>query len=170
MRLLQNILLSNQQFWWKIRRRLRRYYFSQVLERMGRDCHMCDGVFVTNPPHTSLGNRVILNEGVVLASYGADSKITIGDYVSLSYRASVIAGGLDISNGVVDHGKHVGAPIVIEDYAWIGAHAIILAGVTIGHGAVVAAGSVVNRDVSPHTIVAGVPAKLIRRLEKEGQA
>jgi len=170
MRLLQKILLSTEYFWRKIRRRLRRYYLSFVLEKMGKDCHICDGVFVTNPPHTSLGNEVILNESVILASYGANSRITIGSHVSISYGANVIAGGLDISNGAVDHGKHVGAPIVVEDHAWIGAKAIILSGVTIGRGAVVAAGSVVTRDVSPHTVVAGVPARLIKKIEKEGHA
>jgi len=170
MRLLQNILLSNKYFWWKIRRRLRRCYFSFILDKMGKDCEICDGVFITNPLHTSLGDKVILNEGVILASYGSHAKITIGSHVSISYGTNVIAGGLDISNGAVDHDKHVGAPIVIEDHAWIGAKAIILSGVTIGRGAVVAAGCVVNHDVEPHTVVAGVPAKLIRRMGKEGQA
>jgi len=53
--------------------------------------------------------------------------------------------------------------IVIESDVWIGAHAVILDGVTVGHGSVVAAGAVVNRSVSPMTIVAGVPAKPVRR-------
>ena len=166
MRPFQNILLSNAYFWWKFRRRLRRYYFSCVLETMGKDCQICDGVFITNPPYTSIGNRVIMNEGVILTSFGANSKITIGNYVSISYGVNVLAGGLDVSEGV-DHDRHVMAPIVIEDYVWIGAKAIILAGVTIGHGAVVAAGSVVNCDVLPKTVVAGVPAKVIKALAKE---
>ena len=56
------------------------------------------------------------------------------------------------------------APIVIEDDVWIGAGAIILPGVTIGAGAVVAAGAVVNAPVPPHVLVAGVPAREIRKL------
>ena len=54
------------------------------------------------------------------------------------------------------------APITIGDRVWIGCRAIILAGVTIGEGSVVAAGSVVTRDVPPGTLVAGNPAKVIR--------
>lgn len=56
------------------------------------------------------------------------------------------------------------APIKICDNAWIGFNSIILKGVTIGEGAIVAAGSVVTKDVSPFTVVAGNPAKLIRKL------
>ena len=55
------------------------------------------------------------------------------------------------------------APTVIGDGAWIAANVIILAGVTVGEGAVCAAGAVVTSDVEPYTIVAGVPARLIRR-------
>ncbi len=53
------------------------------------------------------------------------------------------------------------APIVIHDHAWIATSATILAGVTVGEGAMVAAGAVVNRDVEAFTIVGGVPAKVI---------
>ena len=53
------------------------------------------------------------------------------------------------------------APVVIGDRVWVGTRAIILKGVTIGDGAVVAAGAVVNKDVPPHAVVAGIPAKVV---------
>jgi acetyltransferase-like isoleucine patch superfamily enzyme len=53
-------------------------------------------------------------------------------------------------------------PIVIEDYVWLGLRAIVLKRVTIGRGSVVSAGSVVTRDVAPYSVVAGVPARLVR--------
>lgn len=56
-------------------------------------------------------------------------------------------------------------PIVVEDCVWIGCHSIILGGVTLGRGAVVAAGSVVTKDVAPNTLVGGNPARVIRSLE-----
>ncbi len=56
-------------------------------------------------------------------------------------------------------------PIIIEDDVWLAARVTVLKGVTIGRGAVVAAGAVVTKDVAPHTLVGGVPAKLIRHLE-----
>jgi acetyltransferase-like isoleucine patch superfamily enzyme len=58
-------------------------------------------------------------------------------------------------------------PIRVEDYAWIGCRAIILSGVTVGYGAIVAAGSVVTKDVAPHTLVAGNPARKVRDLTPE---
>ena len=58
---------------------------------------------------------------------------------------------------------HSAASIVVGDDVWIGAHAAILAGVTIGNGAVVGAGAVVTHDVAPYTVVAGIPARVIKR-------
>ena len=60
------------------------------------------------------------------------------------------------------NGNKVTSPIIIKDHVWIGKNAIILKGVTIGEGAVVAAGSVVTKDVPPNSLVGGVPAKVIK--------
>ena len=56
------------------------------------------------------------------------------------------------------------APIVVGKDVWIGAHATILKGVTIGDGAIIAAGAVVTRDVPPNTIAAGVPARVVKTI------
>lgn len=58
-------------------------------------------------------------------------------------------------------------PVRIEDHAWVGFNVIILKGVTIGEGAIVAAGSVVTKDVPAFTVVAGNPARVIRELPRE---
>ena len=58
-------------------------------------------------------------------------------------------------------------PVDIGEDTWLGAGVIVLGGVTIGDGAIVAAGAVVNKDVPPFTIVGGVPAKFIRKLDRE---
>ena len=68
---------------------------------------------------------------------------------------------------LADRGKAnpISEPIVIEDNVWIGANTIVLKGVTIGRGAIVAAGSVVTRDVAPMTLVGGNPARTIKALD-----
>ncbi|WP_409014249.1 MULTISPECIES: acyltransferase [unclassified Arcicella] len=66
------------------------------------------------------------------------------------------------------HFKAVGGKVTIKKFAWLGSRCILLPGVTIGEGAVVAAGAVVTKDVPPYTIVGGIPAKPIaKREEKE---
>ena len=58
--------------------------------------------------------------------------------------------------------RAVTAPVVIEDHVWIGFRAIVLKGVTVGRGAVVAAGAIVTKDVPPHSLVVGQPARPVR--------
>jgi len=83
--------------------------------------------------------------------------LTIGDNVSISPEVMILTLSHDYDDPYfndLDAG-----PVTIEDHAWIGSRATILPGVTVGRGAVVAAGSVVTKDVAPMTVVAGVPAK-----------
>lgn len=63
-------------------------------------------------------------------------------------------------------GKVYAEPIVIEDGCWIGARAIVLPGMRIGKGTIIAAGAVVNKDCNPHSLYAGVPAKKIKSLNQ----
>ena len=92
--------------------------------------------------------------------------ISIGDGVRISHQCVVVA---HVSGPVKL--KEMGflpfnsAPVHIAAYAYIGAHATILPGVSIGEGAIIAAGSVVNRDVPPYTMVAGVPVEIKKTLE-----
>lgn len=85
--------------------------------------------------------------------------LTIGDHVSVSPEVMILGLSHDYNDSTfIDWDA---GPVTIEDYVWIGARAMILPGVTVGRGAVVAAGSVVAKDVAPMTVVAGVPAKPI---------
>lgn len=82
--------------------------------------------------------------------------LSIGANVSVSPEVMILTASHDMHHPdftLVDH------PVVVEDYVWIGSRATVLPGVRIGRGAVVAAGSVVTRDVEPLTVVAGVPAR-----------
>ena len=92
--------------------------------------------------------------------------VTIGNHVNLAQGITVTALNHnfdDVERRIDEQGVST-QPVVIGDDVWIGANAVILPGVTIGHHVVVAAGAVVTKDVPSRTLVAGVPAKVIRQL------
>ena len=96
------------------------------------------------------------------------SQIYIGSYVMIAQKVMIIGGNHNISRTDIPmmlQGDGKQGDIIIEDDVWIGAGAIILTGVTIGKGSVIAAGSIVTKDVEPYTIVGGNPAKLIKKRE-----
>jgi acetyltransferase-like isoleucine patch superfamily enzyme len=159
--------------------------------RAGRDLIIEDGAEVNclATEGIQLGNRVTIGKYAVIrpsnlyggaigaglimgdhsnigpfAYVGCSGLIRIGNNVMISPRVSLYAenhviAGIDIpmkEQGVTQKG------IVIEDDCWIAANSIILDGVTVGRGSVVAAGAVVTRDVPPYSVVAGVPATIIK--------
>ena len=97
--------------------------------------------------------------------------VELGRYTMLGPRVMIIGGDHEINRpGVpmIFAGRSEPRRTIVEDDVWIGGGAIVMCGVRIGRGAVIAAGAVVTRDVQPYTIVAGVPAKKIRdRFENE---
>ena len=93
------------------------------------------------------------------------AEIKIGDYVGFGQQVMILTDTHNIGTPEYRSGQLRAQPVQIGNGCWIGARATILPGVTIGDGAIVAAGAVVSKDVPPHTIVGGVPAKVIRHLE-----
>jgi maltose O-acetyltransferase len=105
----------------------------------------------------SIGRNSTIQIDCLIAGIGM-TELRIGDNVAIAYRVAIMLGTHDLD---APDFKGVVAPVTIEDYAFIGAGAIILPGVTIGRGSVVAAGAVVPKSVPPYTIVGGNPAKPI---------
>ena len=115
----------------------------------------------------SIGEGLTMGDNSNIGPYnyiGCSGKITIGNNVMLAPRVSIYA-----ENHVFDHPEILirdqgveKKEVIIEDDCWIAANSILLAGVTIGKGSVVAAGSVVTENVPPYSVVAGVPAKWIK--------
>jgi maltose O-acetyltransferase len=97
-------------------------------------------------------------------------RIEIGDRVALGQEVMILTGTHDTSDPTHRNGPIIARPVTVGSGAWLGARCVVLPGVTIGEGAVVAAGAVVTRDVPAHTIAAGVPAKVLRSLDKGGAA
>ncbi len=110
----------------------------------------------------SFGRECWINIGCVL-ELGAT--ITIGDRVGLGHETMILTTTHDIGGADRRVGSPQRLPVTIGAGTWLCSRSTILPGVTIGSGAIVAAGSVVNRDVPPHTLVAGVPARAIKTLD-----
>ncbi|MFJ3441328.1 sugar O-acetyltransferase [Streptomyces sp. NPDC086081] len=111
--------------------------------------------------NTTFGKNVFVNQNCTFMDKGG---IRIGNGVMIAPKVSLITGGHPLP--LAERREYLSyAPIVIEDHVWIGTGAIITQGVTIGAGAVVAAGAVVTRDVPAGTMVAGVPAQVIKTID-----
>lgn len=116
------------------------------------------------PPITVVrGNSVKIGRGVVIMNNAlmmAAGGITIDDGVMVAANAQLISNNHDL----YDHAVLTCKPVHLKRNCWIGAGATILPGVTVGENAVVGAGSIVTRDVEDNTVVAGNPARVVKRL------
>lgn len=118
-------------------------------------------ISVIHPGRVKIGQNSTLNEGVFLNASGG---IEVGDFVSVSPFVVINTGYLDLEKFGLR--RHNLAKVVLKDYSWVASGAIINPGVVIGKYAVVAAGAVVTKDVPDHTMVAGVPAKPVKKIKK----
>ena len=137
-------------------RTLRYAYLRLWLGRFGKGSGVQLGCRFLNGRKVSLGPNSVINFGTLID--GRHFSVTIGANVSIGPEAAILTLGHDPqSPGFANKGGEVR----IGDRAWIAYRAVILPGVTIGEGAVVAAGAVVTRDVAPFAIVAGNPARQV---------
>jgi maltose O-acetyltransferase len=112
----------------------------------------------------SIGEDTLIT-GVLHADLGAP--IRIGRSVRIGHDVSLLTVNHAIGERWLRSGTSIFGAIEIGDGAWIASRVTVLPGVKIGAGSVVAAGAVVTRDVEPNTLVAGVPARVVRRLDEE---
>jgi putative colanic acid biosynthesis acetyltransferase WcaF len=128
---------------------------------IGKSVTFYPGIKINPSKNIKIGDHVDLAWGVLITTGGS---VEIGDRTLVGYRTQILSANhlIPAAKGKIFGAGHVSKKITIKNDVWIGANCIILAGVTIGEGAVVAAGSVVTKDIAPFTIVGGVPAKLIK--------
>ena len=110
----------------------------------------------------TIGKNVFLNMGCKFQDQGG---IFIDDGALIGHN--VVLATLNHAMDPADRATMIPAPIHIGKRVWIGANATVLPGVTIGDGAIVAAGAVVTKDVPENTVVGGVPARVMRKIGKE---
>jgi len=139
------------------------YLRSIFRAKIGRRVVFYSGVRVFSGRNLIIGSDVDLAKGVQVYT---DGGLEIGSRVLIGFNALIVTGNHKIpenKNDSIFFSGHDRKKVTIGDDVWIGGNCTILPGVSIGKGAVVAAGSVVTKDIEEYSIVGGVPAKLIRK-------
>ena len=147
--------------------RKRRDFLAKIFGRIGRKCNIlppfrCDYGF-----HIEVGENFFANYNFVVLD---GNYVRIGDNVWIAPNVGIYAAGHPLDVGDRIAGWEYAFPVTIGNNVWIGGSVSIIGGVTIGDDAVVAAGSVVIRDVPAGTLVAGNPARVIRRITAADRA
>lgn len=124
--------------------------------RLGKSAYLARNAEIRKPQNVSIGDRSVINGRVLLDGRGG--KLNIGCDVDVAQESIIWTESHDPHNN--SHAT-IGRPVTIEDHVWVGCRAMIMPGVTIKRGSVVAAGCIVTKDVGPQTIVAGIPSKVI---------
>lgn len=146
------------------------YLARRTLASFGEGSEIRPYVFVTGGRNIYIGRNVVVRPFTNLRASGRDGegRIIIEDEVLLGPNLFITANRHlydDVLCPVQCQGYEAPRDVCIRYGAWIGAGATLLAGVTVGRNSVVGAGSVVTKDVEDHTVVAGCPARIIRRLD-----
>lgn len=140
---------------------LKASYLKILGAKIGRGVVFYPRVWIMPGRNLVVGNQVDFALDVLVTTGGG---VTIGDRTLIGYRTQILSSNHRIPSGhaqIITAG-HEGKPVIIGADVWIGANCLILPGVTIGEGAVVAGGSVVTKDVAPFTVVAGNPARILK--------
>jgi acetyltransferase-like isoleucine patch superfamily enzyme len=135
--------------------RIRKVVYRLFGLKTGRYVRIHFGLELRAPRSCQIGEGTVVGYKVILDARGG---LKIGRHVNFSSEAAIWTGQHNFRSSDF---AYECAPVVIGDRAWIGFRSIILSGVTIGEGAVVAAGAIVTKDVPPYTLVAGIPAKKV---------
>lgn len=131
---------------------------------MGNNVRICSSAKILGNGCLTIGdNTWIGHETLIICS----STVIIGSNVDIAPRVFIGTGTHEIDiNTAGIAGQGVSKDIEIADGCWLGAGSIILPGVKVGYKSVIAAGAVVTKDIDPYTMVGGVPARIIRTLQK----
>lgn len=138
------------------------------LKKCGKDTFIDKSVYLNHPMNIEIGNNVSIRGNCQLYGLGG---IVIGDGSILAHGVEILSANHNYNSSDLKSlpfdDRWDKRTVQIGDYVWIGTNAIVLPGVTIGKGAVIAAGSVVAKNVEEMAVVGGNPAKLIKYRDKK---
>ncbi len=141
---------------------VKRYCLIKNLSKsVGDNVSIHPDVYLFNVQNLSIGNNVSIHPMTYIEAYGG---ITIGNDVSIAHGTTIMSvnHGFDKTDIPIKDQIIVACPVEIKDNVWIGSKAVILGNNTVHSGAIIGAGAVVTKDVAENTVVAGVPAKVIK--------
>lgn len=136
---------------------IRRFFYRMGGIKIGKGSTIHTGATFYDSRHIVIGDDSIIGENVVL---DGRAKLVIGDHVDIASEVMIYNSEHDINDA---HFGPIEKEVIIDDYVFVGPRAIILPGVHIKKGAVIAAGAVVTKDVEAGSVVGGVPAKEISK-------
>lgn len=139
--------------------RFRGFLLRPCFNSCGRNFQICSNAMIVYSANVAIGNNVYIAYGCWIQGVGG---VTFEDEVMLGPYSVVASANHTRLGGSFRFGPGRHTPIVLKRGSWTGAHVVITAGVTVGAGAACAAGAVVTHDVPDHTLVGGVPARVLR--------
>ncbi|MDP2684179.1 MAG: DapH/DapD/GlmU-related protein [bacterium] len=167
-------------------------YEYEQLGSVGEDVFISKNVEIRRPTNFLVGNHVAIDTGFYITTEaeigdyihigpyvcvigGGQARLVLGNFINIGVGSKLLCGsdtflgeGLVTAPGIpVEYTKVKREPIIIENFANIGANSVIMPGITIAEGSVIGAGSVVTKNTEPWTIYVGVPAKPIKKRPKE---
>ena len=134
-----------------------------IAKKCGDNVAIFQGVYILHPENLVIGSNVSIHEMSYIDSMNAT--ISIGNDVSIAHGVTILSSShnyADKNTNIKDQGLTF-SDTTIQDNVWIGAKATILSGITVESGSIIGAGAVVTKDVLKDTVVAGVPAKIIKK-------
>ncbi|NLE65064.1 MAG: sugar O-acetyltransferase [Elusimicrobia bacterium] len=130
---------------------------------------MGSGLWLQPPFYCDYGKNITLGENVYFnfnCTILDVAPVTIGSFVMFGPQVQIYTAGHPLDWRERKEGREYGKPVSIGDHVWVGGHAVFCPGVSVGNGSVVAAGAVVTKDVPSHVLVAGSPARIIRKIRE----
>jgi maltose O-acetyltransferase len=143
-------------------RKIRVAVLSASGAKLARGTTVHGGTRLTVPWNLQTGRDCFINNSCY---FDLNASISLGDGVVIGHGTTLVTSQHEIGPSTCRAGPARGLPILIGSGAWLGSNVTVLPGITIGPGAVIGAGAVVSRDIPSNVLAAGVPARVMRRLD-----
>jgi len=167
---LERLLIPRLARWLEYLQAKIRYYEHKELKNklkfIGKEVRFKRNLIIQHPENVSLGNKVYIGSDVLLDGRGG---ITIGDNTNLGFNVVILSANHDYQSNALpyEHNVYIHKPVTIGCNVWIGGNVLIIPGISIGDGAIVAAGTGVTANVEPLAIVGNQVMRIIKYRDRE---